>query len=249
VFKLSQPQINELRGFAYISDKEIRSDLCRNYIKTENDYTSNFTGALRRNINSYSRTGLQATSYLLEPRQERQMGCDAAIIICSNGQSKIAVFEAKWPRLSTNYYQWDHAQTSTGLSHFSDQLERQKCHNSNLAIFEMFYCEFLPFSQPDYMQNEVSSCVWHDKAMVFKSKRSNPDSIWDQGDLISMLKIENLDVGEIIERVCQCQAGTPIGMSDPEGIAQEFALPSNVLFIRANENGLNIEKDRIRRIP
>ena len=72
------------------------------------------------------------------------MGCDAAIIICSNGQSKIAVFEAKWPRLATKNYQWDYYQTSKGLSHFSDQLERQKRYNGTLAVFEMFYCEFKP---------------------------------------------------------------------------------------------------------
>jgi hypothetical protein len=242
VFKLSSQQIQELKHFTYISDKEIRSDLCRNYIKSENDYTSNFTGALRRNINSYTQTGLQATSYLLEPRLERQIGCDAAIIICSNGQSKIAVFEAKWPRLATNNYQWDYSQTSTGLSHFSDQLERQKRHNGNLAIFEIFYCEFMPFAQPNYMQDEVSSCVWHDDAMKFKNSRSNPDATWDQGDLVSMLRIGNIDIGDIVEKVCLCQAGSPIGMTDPLSIAQEFALPSNILFVQANEGNPEIEE-------
>lgn len=241
MFKLSPQQTHELKHFAYISDKEIRSDLCRNFITNENDYTSNFTGALRRNINSYTKTGLQATSYLLASTQEQQMGCDAAIIICSNNQSKIAVFEAKWPRLATNNYQWDYPQTSTGLSHFSDQLDRQKRHNSNLAIFEMFYCEFMPFSQPSYMQDEVSSCVWHNDALNFKNKRRNPDAVWNQADLISMLKAGNIDISAIVEQVCLCQAGAPISMSDPESIAQEFALPSNILFIQANESDIGIE--------
>lgn len=234
MFKLSSQQICEISYLAYISDKEIRSDLCRNYIKSENDYTSNFTGALRRNINSYASPGLQATSYLLDSSLERQMGCDAAIIICSNGQSKIAVFEAKWPRLATKDYQWDYNQTSTGISHFSDQLERQKKYNDTLAIFEMFYCEFKPNAQPNYMQNEVSSCIWHNDAMSFKNKRKTPDLIWDQQDLISMLKV-NLNVGEIIQKVCQCQMGKPISMSDPGDMAQEFQLPNNILFIQADE--------------
>ncbi|WP_150046225.1 hypothetical protein [Methylomonas rhizoryzae] len=235
MFKLSSQQIDEISYFAYISDKEIRSDLCRNYITSENDYTSNFTGALRRNINSHTKTGLQATSYLLEPRLERQIGCDAAIIICSKGESKIAVFEAKWPRLATKNYQWDHAQTSTGLSHFSDQLERQKQHKCILAVFEMFYCEFTPNTQPKYMQNEVSSCIWHDDAISFKNSRGIPDSIWDQQDLVSMLQSVNLNVEDILKQVCLCQAGTPISMSDPKDIAREFSLPANVLFIQADE--------------
>lgn len=236
MFNLSSQQIDEISHFAYISDKEIRSDLCRNYITSENDYTSNFTGALRRNINSYTKTGLQATSYLLEPSLERQIGCDAAIIICSNGESKIAVFEAKWPRMATKNYKWDHAQTSTGLSHFSDQLERQKQHNGTLAVFEMFYCEFTPYTQPNYMQNEVSSCIWHDDAMSFKNNRVTPGSIWDQNDIESMLlKTVKLNVEDILKQVCQCQAGKPISMSDPEGIAREFSLPNNILFILADE--------------
>ncbi|MBT43626.1 MAG: hypothetical protein CMF12_14035 [Idiomarina sp.] len=57
MFKLNPVQILELCHFTMISDREIRSDLSIGMISDENDYTSNFTGTLRRNINSYSRTG------------------------------------------------------------------------------------------------------------------------------------------------------------------------------------------------
>lgn len=235
MFKLRPDQIVELRYFATISDKEIRSDLCRNYIKNENDYTSNFTGAFRRNINSYTKTGLKATSLLLNSAHERQFGCDATIIVCSNGKSKIAIFEAKWPRLRTKSYRWDYSQTATGLSHFSDQLDRQAWQNGDHAVFEMFFCEYMPFSQPKYMKDEVSSCVWHDDAMSFKNNRKSPNAIWDHADLISLLKSGNIEIGEIVEAVCLCQAGTPISMTDPLGIAMEFRLPPNILFIEAGE--------------
>lgn len=234
MFKMTTAQIDELSHFAMLSDTEIRSDLSSGYIKNENDYTSNFTGAFRRNINSYTQTGLTATSMLLSSQHEQQMGCDATIIITSGGESKIAIFEAKWPRLSKQHYQWDYSQTSTGLSHYSDQLKRQKRHNGTLAIFEMFYCEF-PFNkQPAYMQDRVSSCIWHDDAMLFNNNRTKPDSIWNQADLISMLQKGNLEIGNIIRAICKCEKGKPIRMDNAESIVMEFRLPTNILYIDTN---------------
>jgi hypothetical protein len=78
---LSAGQLDELKRFATLSDMEIRGDLARGYIKDENDYTSNFVSALRRNINAYGRSGLSATSFLLTHGQEREWGADAAIIL------------------------------------------------------------------------------------------------------------------------------------------------------------------------
>lgn len=240
MFKMSPAQINELSNFAILSDTEIRSDLSSGYIKNENDYTSNFTGAFRRNINSYTQTGLTATSMLLDSNHEQQMGCDATIIITSGGESKIAIFEAKWPRLSKAHYQWDYSQTSTGLSHYSDQLNRQKRHNDTLAIFEMFYCEFQFTKQPSYMKDRVSSCVWHDDAMLFKNNRPNPDDIWSQAELESMLQKGNLEIGSIIREICKCNKGRPIQMDNAESIAMEFRLPSNILHINIVEDHENI---------
>src|SRR6185437_2725485 len=107
--------------FSYYADKEARSDLIAGVIRDEDDYTSNFTGALRRNINSHSQTGLRATSYMLSTTEERRSGCDATIILSTNGMDKVALFEAKLPRLANGAGVWDYPQTSTGLSHFSDQ--------------------------------------------------------------------------------------------------------------------------------
>jgi hypothetical protein len=147
---LPLPQLNELAGFARIADKEARSDLILRFIKDENDYTSNFTGALRRIINSNSRSGLSATSFLLSHIEERQTGDHPALIVSKANRSKIAVFEGKWPRFATSGYNRDYAQTATGLSHFSDQLDRQKAWSGTFAIFEMFYCEFPFRAQPAF---------------------------------------------------------------------------------------------------
>ncbi|QDE30942.1 hypothetical protein [Shewanella polaris] len=236
MFSLPSSQISELCRFAYISDKETRSDLSGGYISSENDYTSNFTGALRRIINANSQTGLVATSYLLQPPEERLMGCDATIIITCNGYYKIATFEAKYPRLSQTYYSWDYEQTSSGISHFSDQLERQKSFAGQHAIFEMFYCE-IPFGkQPSYMQKETSSCVWHENAVMFDNSRTSPQKVWERSDLENLLKKGNESIATIMKAICECSKGKPNqSFGSIPTIAKEFSLFGNVLHIASNE--------------
>jgi hypothetical protein len=235
---LSMPpaQIDELCNFAHFADKETRSDLVGGYIVSENDYTSNFTGALRRIINSNSTTGLSASSYLLLPPVERRTGCDATIVITSNGHFKIATFEAKYPRISLTTFSWDYAQKATGLSHFSDQLERQKRFAKALAIFEMFYCE-LPFgTQPQYMQNEGSSCVWHEGAVAFEAKRTTPNKIWSSSDLVGLLQAGNYPIEDILRGVCNCVQGTAnryAGEIQILDIAREFSIFGHVLHVAA----------------
>lgn len=229
-------QIDEICNFANIADKEARSDLVGGYIAGENDYTSNFTGALRRIINSNSHTGLSASSYVLSPPEERLSGCDATIVITSNNHFKIATFEAKYPRISQAYYSWDYAQTSTGLSHFSDQIERQKRFAGLHAIFEMFYCEMPYGTQPPYMQNEVSSCVWHDDAVIFENGRSSSKQVWSSSDLVALLTAGNHPIDHILREVCNCSRGKPQRcFGDVPTIAKEFSIYGQILHIAAQE--------------
>jgi hypothetical protein len=234
MFSMPIKQIDELCGFARIADKEARSDLALGYIVSENDYTSNFTGGLRRIINSNSKTGLSASSYLLTPPDERLTGCDAAIVITSNGYFKIAIFEAKYPRLSQPNYAWDYQQTSTSLSHFSDQLVRQRRFARLHAVFEIFYCEWPFRKQPRYMQNSVSSCVWHDEAVAYDATRAVPQQVWSPGDLVGLLSARNYSIDQILRAVCECLRGQPQpSFGDIPLIAREFSLFGSVLHIDA----------------
>lgn len=122
----SKKIIQSLSVAAYWSDREVRSDLITGYIANENDYTSNFTGTLRRKINAMALTGLSATSYVLKPKIERKLGADACIIFANETEFKVCIFEAKWPRLSMHTNHWDSIQKSTGYSHFDEQVEKQK---------------------------------------------------------------------------------------------------------------------------
>jgi hypothetical protein len=214
------------------------------FIKDENDYTSNFTSALRRNINSYSRSGLSATSFLLQHGEEREIGADAAIILSRGRESKVAVFEAKWPRFATPNYAWDYEQTATGLSHFSDQLERQRRWHDQFAVFEMFYCESPLGSQASFHNAHGSSCVWHADVQEFRAKRTNPDEVWTQDELKTLLQGKQVDIREVMNKFGQCSVGKLIQLSgqvEPEDIGREFRLPRRLLAITAKQGANETE--------
>jgi hypothetical protein len=226
-------QLDELVRFAYLSDREIRSDLAKGLINSENDYTSNLTGALRRNINTYSQSGLSATSFVLPSGDERECGGDAAIILSRENQSKVAVFEAKWPRFKTPHYQWDYAQTASGLSHFSDQLARQKKWHNKFAVFEMFYNEFDFKHQPSFLDDYGSSCVWHERADLYRAHRFNPEAIWTQDDVRELIEAEHLTIADVMLHFGCCLKGQIIQISQADMIMREYRLPTDVLAIWA----------------
>lgn len=230
---LNQKQLVELASLVTAADQMTRLNLTRGLIRDENDYTSNFTGTHRALIASNARSGLSAQSFLLPTREEREIGADAAIILSNGRESKVSVFEAKWPRFGTPGYEWDSKQKLTGKSHFSDQLERQKKWSPQLAVFEMFYNECPSQGQPTFLLPKGSSCVWHDDAQEFRDSRFSPDALWTQRDLEKLLRKNQVELSKIMIEFGRCNKGSPIRMLDPMTIAQEFDLPPIILSIVA----------------
>jgi hypothetical protein len=232
---LNPQQITELCTMAFFADKEARSDLVRRFIRDEDDYTSNFTGALRRIINSNSQTGLSATSYMLNTSDERRTGTDATIIITRHGHSKIALFEAKLPHSGGRPRRWDYPQTAAGDSHFSDQLARQAALRTEFAIFEIFYCDYGFGKQPAWMDNELSSCVWHTEAIAHDAQRSSRVP-WRQKDLQTLLLKSGKRITDILKSLADCSEGQPIPMGGAgNAIAGEMGLEGPILQITAGE--------------
>jgi hypothetical protein len=228
---LTPLQTSELTYFSYLADREARAELVSNEIRGENDYTSNFTKNLRRNIRAYSQTGLTASSFKLDGASEQAIGVDAAIVLSTGQRSKIAVFEAKLPRFSTGKpWDWTH---KNGISHFSSQIERQKPFSQILAIFEMFYCEDPLQKQQSYFPDYGSGCVWHATAEKYRDSRTRPAAQWDFPDLEGMLKLESLPISVIMETFALCKQGTPINGTEVEILAREYSLPETVLQITA----------------
>jgi len=243
---LEEAQLEEFVRLVSLSDREVRSDLAIGAIKDENDYTSNFTSALRRNINSYSQSGLPATSFLLQHTEEREMGADAAIVLSRGEASKVAVFEAKWPRLSDPHYRWDYEQTATGLSHFSDQLQRQERWGGKLAVFEIFYTEESLGTSSSFFGADGSSCVWRDDADDFRRRRPDPNAIWTQDELRKLLETKKVSLAEVMKEFGVCHQGKPIQMVKPIEIGYEYRLPANLIAIHAGKEP-NPTRRRLRR--
>lgn len=225
--------INEIAGCAEWADRLVRADLIRGFVVTENDYTSNFTAALRREINSRNIPGLSAHSQVLTPAVERKTGTDGCIIFRNNSQFKIGLFEAKWPRLSTHTNCWDSLQKSTSESHFDNQLKRQSS-LSDFAIWEMFYSEE-PYGTNPLFPTFGSSCVWHTEAFAVSSARATTLP-WTDAELVAMLSASGIGIGGIVRSICNCTHGEPHPTDSMQGLLSDLGIKGDVLVIQFSED-------------
>jgi hypothetical protein len=229
--------IEQIVSCAYWADRLVRADLIEGVVVSENDYTSNFTGALRREINARAIPGLTAKIQVLNPSAERELGVDACVILQNEREFKAGIFEAKWPRLSTHVNTWDSKQKSSGESHFYSQMQRQHIQRHYAAIWEMFYCEYPFGSQPSFMQNEGSACVWHDDAYSFSSSRPSNDDPWNDDELKALLESHCLSIAEVIEAMCTCTQGKPIPKGRYEKAFGDMGAPHSALIINYSPDG------------
>lgn len=214
------------------ADRLVRADLIKGFIVTENDYTSNFTGALRREINSRSIPGLVAHTQVLTPAVERKTGTDACIIFRNRDSFKVGLFEAKWPRLSTHTNCWDSLQKSTSKSHFDSQLNRQQALLGS-AIWEMFYSEE-PYGANPLFPDYGSSCVWHADAFAVSSARTQT-SPWTDTELTGLLTTKKHCIGHIVRSICECTEGKPYPADMMQNHLLELGIKGKVLVINFAE--------------
>lgn len=223
--------IKEIVRCALWADRLVRADLIDNLIVSENDYTSNFTSAFRREVNSRAIAGLSARIQVLNPRAERALGADACVILENSTHFKAGIFEAKWPRLKTRVNAWDSLQTASKQSHFHTQLLKQRQQSRFLAIWEMFYCEFAFSSQPKFMPDYGSACVWHDDAYSYSAARSSNNAPWTDNELTSLLKAWPLTIGDVIEAMCMCAQGKKLALGEYEKVFGDAGMPFSALII------------------
>lgn len=220
--------IDQVVACANWADRLVRADLIKGYVVTENDYTSNFTCALRREINSRCIPGLVAHSQVLTPKVERQTGTDACIIFRNPDFFKVGLFEAKWPRLSTHANCWDSIQKSTSKSHFDSQLKRQ--HDiSGTAIWEMFYSEE-PFGMNSHFPGYGSACIWHRDAYAASSTRTQTVP-WTDAELTALLAGHMRGIGQIVQAICECAEGQRYPVDMMQSHLLDLGMKGSVLVI------------------
>jgi hypothetical protein len=227
--------IDHIAQSTYWADRTIRCELAGGFIATENDYTSNLTATIRRQINARAIPSLYATSYVLKPSIERLLGADACIVLSNRREFKLCVFEAKWPRLSTHKDCWDSIQRSSGASHFDEQLARQAHFANAMAMWEMFYCEFPFGQQPSFMPSHVSACVWHGEAMAMSGMRANARTPWIDSELATLLSAHGTQIDNMIKEVCMCNKGKMFQGQDYMSAFLDFGIPRQVLVVKYGE--------------
>lgn len=223
--------VHSVADCAAWADRLVRSDLIAGFIATENDYTSNFTGAFRREINSRGISGLHATAFLLRPTVEQLVGADACIVFATPTHFKLGIFEAKWPRLTTHCDYWDSLQRSTQRSHFHEQIARQGQLHPRVALWEMFYLEHPYGAQPSYAPDYGSACIWYREVATADAHR-NSSSIWTDRELDALLRVSCRPIETIVSDICSCDEGEPIPGNDFARPLADFGVPSKVLLIR-----------------
>lgn len=214
------------------ADRLTKSDLIAGVIVTENDYTSNFTAALRREIAARSIPNLKARIQVLNPSAERGNGVDGCIIFSNTKEFKAGMFEAKWPRLTTNRNSWDSIQRSSGISHFDEQLKRQTvAARSGIAVWEMFYSEHDFGEQPKFMPEHGSACVSHERAYAASKKRVDKGKPWSDEELEALLLGESLDTATVVRQMCECKRGTAMPEQNYATALSNFGPPKEALVL------------------
>lgn len=186
-------------------DIECREELRNGTIVSERDYVSALTTRMR--IELARHLPLNCHSQTIASQNENRYGVDGIIVFRSADEIKAGLFEAKRPQVTQNNHGWDYL-SSRSISHFSEQIEKQRIWNGRLALWEMFFNEAQNrFQSPPY-DFFGSSCVWHDNAFRFIHSENLIFRPWTTDKLKELLQIDGINFYTIIYDMISCRAGT-----------------------------------------
>lgn len=201
-------------NISYAADRATRQELCQGIVVGERDYMSALATRIRDawlpigNAYAYSRP--------LSHDEEGALGCDLLIMIHDNHGAKLCLIEAKWPRVATKpNYRWDKLQKINGnqVSHFSDQLSRQRRVLPDVFIAEMFLMETPPGTKSTLLDDFGATLVPHEQAWSFDAAYRAKNLPWSNKDFWELMgfsrkKAMNLD--DLMYGLASSQIGQPL---------------------------------------
>lgn len=238
---LDKFESNIIANLFYRLDTAVRIDLSRGIIADERDYVSRMvthmnypfgilTDVIFENLLIKSEWYAQVNSSSIE----QKFGCDFMIVFEVNNQVKVALIEAKWPRVIINpSYCWDYIQKSNKISHFTDQIIRQSNWISHAFIWEMFFYEESPNIHRNPFDKYASTCIPHPFALGAIKSNSNLNNLWDNNDLIDLIQTTQLNgyngsnetnIYTMVFNLLNCNYGNPININPNDSF---FYLKSN----------------------
>ncbi len=188
----------------YYIDVECRKELEQGILISERDYVSALTTRIRREVGGGN--NLQTHAQTLNSIDENKNGVDGIIVFKVGDEIKAGIFEAKRPQVLKKNYRWDYL-SSRNISHFSEQIEKQRKWRGQLAIWEMFFNEGSKGYESPPFDYFGSSCVWHDSAYNFMNSQGLIFNCWDTAKLKQLLSSECVNFYTIIFNMISCQAG------------------------------------------
>lgn len=211
----------------YFLDKSVRNDLANKRIADERDYVSRLVthfnypfGILNHFAFNTFKFKSKWFARVNSGHHERKFGCDSMIVFQVGEKVKVALFEAKWPRVKIDpHYNWDYYSKRKKVSHFTDQIERQAKWTKDAAIWEMFFYEenVSVFNTP--FDKNASTCIKHDYAKKYIDGPLRPTVIWDNDDLERLIISEQTpafngenetNLKQIVQEILTCNYGNAI---------------------------------------
>jgi len=224
---------------SYLADYATRQELADGTVASERDYMSTLSTRIR---DAWRPGKAYAYSKTLPGDVEQTLGCDTLIMIHDGNGAKLCLIEAKWPRVATKPgYRWDKLQkikgTAQKVSHFSDQLSRQRLVLPGAIVAEMFLLESPPGTRSGLLDNFGATLVPHEHAQEFDAihrDRHLPWSNQDFWELIGFSREKTLNVYDLMFGLASCQLGQPLPVVNGAvsvsvaGVAEPVSIPASV---------------------
>ncbi len=190
--------------YCALADTECREELRNGILVSERDYVSALTTRIRREISRSLRLNCHAQT--TNRTAESKYGVDGIIVFRFGNDIKVGLFEAKRPQVTQKNNGWDYL-SPQNVSHFSEQIQKQRTWNNQIALWEMFFNEGANgFESPPY-DAFGSSCVWHENAYQFMHTESLIFKPWITKKLKDLLNVSGVNFYTIIYDIISCKAG------------------------------------------
>jgi hypothetical protein len=227
-------------SICYAADRATRRDLAEGSVVSERDYMSTLSTRIR---DAWLPAGkAYAYSKTLPGDVEQALGCDTLIMIHDNDGAKLCLIEAKWPRVATKPgHRWDKVQkikgTAKPVSHFSDQLSRQRQVLPDAFVAEMFLLESPPGTKSNLLDDFGATLVSHKHAREFDAiyrQRHLPWSNQDFWELIAFSRKRTLNLQGLMYGLASCQIGQPLPIVNGavavsvDGAASPLSIPTSI---------------------
>lgn len=207
---------------------------------SERDYMSTLSTRIRDAWLPVGRA--YAYSKTLPGGVEQAFGCDTLVMIYDDDGAKICMIEAKWPRVAIKpSYRWDKLQKVKGavkqVSHFSDQLSRQRLVLPDVFVAEMFLLESTPGTKSSLLDEYGATLVPHECAMKFDATHRQKHVPWSNQDfweLIGFSRKKTMNIYDLMHGLASCQIGQPLPIVGGEvaisasGVPKSISIPTSV---------------------